>query len=407
MIKLDYPGKKPEKEILSAPPLAALQDENGVLQRTLLGENWLIASDNLNALNWMLQECDMAGTIDMVYIDPPFATNKIFRHDETRVSTISSKNTSPVAYLDLLTGASFLEFLRERLILLREVMADHGSIYLHIDYKVGHYVKILMDEIFGPTNFRADIARIKCNPKNFKRRNYGNQKDLLLFYTKSKDYVWNEPLQPFSRSEEERLYPKIDSSGRRYTTVPLHAPGETRNGPTGRAWRGLLPPAGRHWRCAPDELEELDRQYMIEWSKTGNPRRIIYADESSGRLLQDVWDMRDSPYPSYPTEKNSDMLKTIISTSSNPGQTVLDCFCGSASTLIASVALDRHAIGVDQSPAAISVSQRRILETPGCDFAFASEYTDIAKRYPTNKAEPATQLTLLQKRGRYAVKKVA
>lgn len=405
MIKLNYSGKKSEADIFSALPLVTLQSETRVLRESLAGNNWLVSGENLNALRWLLWECDMAGAIDLVYIDPPFATNKIFRHDDSRVSTISSKRSSPVAYTDILTGEAFLEFLRERLILLREMMADHGSIYLHIDYKVGHYVKILMDEIFGSTNFRADIARIKCNPKNFKRRNYGNQKDLLLFYSKSKNYIWNEPLQAFTESDQARLYPKADAAGRRYATVPLHAPGETRNGPTGKTWRGLLPPPGRHWRCAPEELEILNQLGLIEWSKTGNPRRIIYADESAGRLLQDVWDFRDNPYPSYPTEKNIEMLKTIISTSSNPGQTVLDCFCGSASTLEAAISSGRNAIGIDQSSAAISIAKKRLNAIPDCNFSLASEYFD--KKYSNDIKAPASQLTLLQKRGRYTARKAA
>lgn len=405
MIQLNYPGKKPEMEILSAAPQYPLQAAGRPLCHPMTSSNWLISGENLNALRWMLAECNMAGAIDLIYIDPPFATNKSFRHDDTRTSTVSSKRSSPVAYDDLLTGAAFLEFLRERLILLREMMADHASIYLHIDYKVGHYVKVLMDEIFGSANFRADISRIKCNPKNFRRRNYGNQKDLLLFYTKSKNYIWNEPLQAFSESEQARLYPKVDAAGRRYTTVPLHAPGETRNGPTGKAWRNLLPPPGRHWRCAPDELEVLDRNGLIEWSKTGNPRRIIYADQSPGRLLQDVWDFRDSPYPSYPTEKNLDMLKTIISTSSSPGQTVLDCFCGSGSTLAAAIALGRHAIGIDQSEAAIKVAKQRFQAYPDCELEFAWEQKETT--YPSVERAQAMQLALLQKRGRYVAKKVA
>ena len=158
--------------------------------------------------------------------------------------------------------------MRERLILARELLSERGSIYLHIDYKIGHYVKIIMDEIFGTKNFRNDITRIKCNPKNFSRKAYGNIKDLILFYSKASNPIWNEPFIPFSDEDKTRLYKKIDEQGKFYTTVPLHAPGETKDGVTGGTFRGMLPPKGRHWRTSPAELEKLDEQGLIEWSKT-------------------------------------------------------------------------------------------------------------------------------------------
>ena len=148
-----------------------------------------------------------------------------------------------MAYIDKLLGADYLEFIRERLIFIRELMSDEASIYLHIDYKIGHYVKIIMDEIFGVKNFRNDITRIKCNPKNFSRKAYGNIKDLILYYTKSDKYIWNEPKQGRSEDEVKRLFNKVDRNGRYYTTNPLHAPGETTNGNTGKAWKSILPPA--------------------------------------------------------------------------------------------------------------------------------------------------------------------
>jgi adenine-specific DNA-methyltransferase len=151
--------------------------------------------------------------------------------------------------------------------MIRELMSDRSSIYLHIDYKIGHYVKVMMDEIFGITNFRNDIARIKCNPKNFKRKGYGNIKDLILFYTKTDDFIWNEPMVQRTDDEVERLFKKIDKDGRRYTTTPLHAPGETKNGVTGQNVERKYPPKGRHWRYDPKVLDELDSQGLIEMVK--------------------------------------------------------------------------------------------------------------------------------------------
>lgn len=166
----------------------------------------------------------LAGTVDLVYIDPPFATNTIFSVSPGRANAVSRTRNGQVAYADKLIGSEFLGFLRERLVLLRTLLSERGSIYLHIDYKVGHYVKVLMDEVFGQENFRNDITRIKCNPKNFARLAYGNVKDMILFYSKGPDPIWNDPRDPYTEGDIERLYPKLDADGRRYTTIPLHAP---------------------------------------------------------------------------------------------------------------------------------------------------------------------------------------
>lgn len=214
-------------------------------------KNKLIQGDNLPVLRSLLNDQTIAGKVDLIYIDPPFATNGHYKIGVDRANTISSSDEDEIAYSDVLVGADFLEFLRERLVLLRELMSDRASIYLHIDYKIGHYVKIMMDEVFGRKNFRNDITRIKCNPKNFQRKSYGNIKDLILFYSKTENHIWNNPKVPFSDEDVDRLFKKVDKSGRRYTTIPLHAPGETANGKTGKKWRGMKPPKGRHWRSDP------------------------------------------------------------------------------------------------------------------------------------------------------------
>jgi adenine-specific DNA-methyltransferase len=277
---------------------------------------------------------------------------------------VSSSNGDAIAYRDKLAGNDFLEFLRERLVLLRELLSERGSIYLHIDYKIGHYVKVLMDDVFGQKNFRNDITRIKCNPKNFSRKGYGNVKDLILFYSKSEDFIWNEPQVPVSENDRERLFKKIDPDGRRYTTIPLHAPGETVNGKTGQPWRGMLPPRGRHWRSEPEVLEDLQRHRLIEWSANGVPRKKVYADEKTTKRMQDIWEFKDPQYPDYPTQKSLDLLNFIVSTSSNPGDLVLDSFCGAGTTLLAARSQGRRWIGIDNSESAITVTMKRLSEMP-------------------------------------------
>ena len=355
---LEYEHKMSKKEILLDTQPCKLISLNGNRD----SRNKLIHGDNLHVLKALLDDYDLREKIDLIYIDPPFSTQNVFKISESRANTISSSNSDSTAYSDLLSGADYIEFIRRRLILLKELMAETASIYLHIDYKIGHYVKIIMDEIFGEKNFRNDITRVKCNPKNFKRKAYGNIKDLILFYTKSDKYTWNDPKAPLTDEDIFKLFKKFDKNGRRYTTVPLHAPGETKDGPTGQPWKGMPPPKGRHWRSAPKVLDELDEKGLIEWSSNGVPRKIIYADKAkeNGKKLQDIWEFKDYQYPSYPTEKNIDILKLIISASSNPKDLVVDCFCGSGTTLLAAQELDRNWIGIDLSELAIEVTQKKL-----------------------------------------------
>lgn len=348
-----YENKKDEKDILEKTLKADLKVISGKGSK-----NKLIHADNLSALKALLD--DYSGKVDLIYIDPPFATNGHFKIGAERANTISSSQDDQIAYSDTLLGDDFLEFLRERLILLRELMSDKGSIYLHIDYKIGHYVKIIMDEVFGIKNFRNDITRIKCNPKNFQRKAYGNIKDLILFYSRSENPTWNNPKSPYSEDDISRLFKKIDKDNRKYTTIPLHAPGETVTGNTGMAWRGVNPPSGRHWRSDPAILEEWDNLGLVEWSANGVPRKKIFIDERDGKKTQDIWEFKDPQYPEYPTEKNINLLKFIIGASSNEGDLVLDCFCGSGTTLVAAQELNRNWIGIDRSEPAIRVVQKKI-----------------------------------------------
>lgn len=349
-MKLDYKNKLSVNEILNK---KKAHFSNQVSKKN----NYLICGDNLSSLLKLL-ESDIR--FDLCYIDPPFATGNVFKTSSTRTATISSSKQDTIAYTDNLKGEDFIEFIRQRAIVIRELLTDEGSFYLHIDYKIGHYVKVILDEVFGVSNFRNDIARIKCNPKNFDRSAFGNVKDLILFYTKSKKPIWNPTSLKLSQKDIESLFKKVDEKGRRYTTVPIHAPGETKSGATSQIWKGMYPPKGRHWRCSPKELDELDEKNLIEWSKTGNPRRIIYADEHKGKKIQDIWEFKDPMYPKYPTQKNLDLLKFIISTSSNKDSYVLDAFCGSGTTLVAAQDEGRNWVGIDASAEAIKTVESRL-----------------------------------------------
>lgn len=335
-------------------------------------KNLLIHGDNFDALNFLADEKKLRGQVKLIYIDPPYGTKQQFTFSGERFATISRMNGGRVAYKDTLTGEEYLKFLSARLGLMRELLSEQGSIYLHIDDKMGHYVKVLMDKVFGQKNFINDITRVKCSPKNFARKGYGNVKDMILFYSKTKDYTWNDPRQRIEISKDDERFRSVDKGGRQYTTTPLHAPGETEKGDTGKKWKGMLPPPGRHWRYSRAVLDELDKQGLIEWSSTGNPRKKIFADDvmKAGTKLQDIWTYKDPQNAKYPTEKNLEMLQMIVKTSSNENDIVMDSFCGSGTTLFSAQQLRRKWIGIDSSNEAIRICKKRLNEY---------EYVDLRK----------------------------
>jgi len=318
-------------------------------------ESRLYWADNLDVLSSLSNDSSICGKVRLIYIDPPYATNSVFQ----------SKAMKP-AYADVLTGERYLLFLRARLELLRGMLADDGSIYVHLDETMVFHAKVMMDEIFGAKNFRSFITRRKCSSKNYTHKTYGDVSDYILFYTKSAQYVWNRPVAPWTDEHADREYPYAEeTTERRFKKVPLHAPG-VRNGPCGKPWRGMAPPAGRHWKTTPAKLEALDAKGEIYWSSTGNPRKKVYLDESKGVSVSNLWmDCRDAhnqnvKITGYPTEKNETILDRIVRASTNKGDLVLDCFCGSGTTLAAAQALDRRWVGVDNSKDAILTSIKRL-----------------------------------------------
>lgn len=308
----------------------------------------LYHADNLDVLHHLLHDSEINGKITLIYIDPPYNTGGAF---ETR----SFKH----AYNDSLSSNDYLEFMRKRLELLHQLLSDEGSIYVHLDSNMVFHVKVMMDEIFGAQHFKGMITRKKCKSKNYTRKTYGNISDYILFYSKTNQPVWNRPFEEWEEEKVVKEYPYIEeNTGRRYKKVPIHAPG-TRNGATGMPWRGMMPPEGKHWQFTPAKLEKMDANGEICWSSNGNPRRKVYLDQSNGIPVQDIWlDYPDASNQNtcitgYPTEKNIEMLKRIIETSSREGDIVLDCFAGSGTTLVAAEELGRQWIGVDIGEEAI------------------------------------------------------
>lgn len=355
---LQYEGKNEVFEIISETKRASVQlsgfyNNEGNIDPL----NSLYFGDNLNILKLLCENKDIRGKVKLVYIDPPYSTKQVFK-----------TKTQIHAYEDVLFGANYIEYIRKRLVLLKELLSEDGSIYVHLDQNMAFPIKLIMDELFGSKNFRNWITRKKCNPKNYTSKQYGNMQDFILFYTKTDSYIWNRPYEAQGIYNFEERYPKIEKvTGRRYALVPIHAPG-IRNGETGKEWRGMMPPNGKHWQLTPEKLDKLDAEGKIYWSPTGNPRRKIFAEDDKGIQVQDVWlNFKDAhnqniKVTGYPTEKNPEMLRRIISASTNEGDIVLDCFCGSGTTLAEAEGLGRKWIGIDNSKLAIKTTIKRLLD---------------------------------------------
>jgi adenine-specific DNA-methyltransferase len=342
--ELKYEGKTSENEIIKAKAKNEYE--------LIIGNNHnnnLFFGDNLDVMSFLIHQKNLKGKVKLVYIDPPYGTNSVFQ----------SRNQKD-SYKDDLIGSHFIEFIRRRLILIRELLSDDGSIYLHLDNNMTFQMKVILDEVFGAKNFRGFITRKKCSNKNSTKKTYGNISDYIIFYSKTENFTWHRATDAWTDEKVLKEYPCVDEkSGRRYEKVPIHAPG-IRNGETGKEWRGMLPPQGKHWQYTPTRLDEFDAKGEIYCSATGNPRRKVFLDEDKGIPVQDIWlDVQDSLNQSikitgYPTEKNPYLLERIIKASSNKGDIVMDCFAGSGTTLDLAEQLGRKWIGIDNSSEAIS-----------------------------------------------------
>jgi len=311
--------------------------------------NQIYFGENFDVLSYLYHNSNYGGKINLVYIDPPFGTNNVFQ-------TRNQKSS----YRDDLIGSHYIEFIRRRLIFLKELLASDGAIFIHLDNNMVFQIKLIMDEVFGGKNFRGFITRKKCSNKNYTKNTFGNISDYILFYSKNGKHKWNRSTEAWSDEKIKKEYPYIDEkTGKRYKKVPIHAPG-VRNGETGKPWNGILPPPGKHWQYTPSRLTEFDDRGEIYWSSNGNPRRKVFLDEDKGIPVQDIWlNFQDSinqnvKITGYPTEKNPFMLERIISAASNERDIVLDCFAGSGSTLDVANQLGRNYIGIDNSYEAIT-----------------------------------------------------
>jgi DNA modification methylase len=358
--RLVYEGKLTREEVLAQTPAAPWQLVRSFCDERPFEDGWqnlLVWGDNLLAMRELLADQrgpNRFGTRDkikLVYIDPPFATRQDFMKDKEK------------AYRDKVAGAKFLEFLRRRLIVLRELLAEDGSIFVHLDWKKGHYAKAILDEVFGESNFRNEIAWQRTYAHSDASR-FGIVHDMLFFYSKSDSYIFNKQVKGYSASYIESHYSQQDADGRRFRLITMTGAGP---GPA-RMFVGkeIAPPSGRHWTYRQSKIDELLAKKKIVFVSTGQPNLKVYLDESDGAVIQSIWQDIPPVNPvgrertGYPTQKPEQLLERIISACSNPGDIVLDCFAGSGTTISVAEKLKRRWIGMDCGKLAIYTAQKRL-----------------------------------------------
>ena len=287
-------------------------------------KNLLIWGDNKLVISSLIKQ-GWAGKINLIYIDPPFFTGADFTIRTKIGNEEIEKEPSIIeerAYKDTWSGgiASYLRYMYERLVLMRELLAENGSIYVHLDWHVGHYVKVMMDEIFGADNFINDIIW-SYQGTGAPKKGFKHKHDMILFYSKSEHFFFSDEntREPMTKKTKAK-FTMIDEEGRKY----------------------------KHYKH-PDGT--YHRQYL---------------DETEGMRLRDVWEIStiqswDEKLP-FDTQKPEALLKRIILASSNPGDIVADFFCGSGTTLAVAEKLGRRWIGCDLSKFAIQVTRKRLLD---------------------------------------------
>lgn len=363
--------------------------------------NLLYYGDNLDVLRRHVKD----ESVDLVYLDPPFNSNATYnvlfaeqsgeraaaqikafedtwrwdqeaaRQYEEVVETGGQVSRVLQAFRTILGESNMMAYLAmmaPRLVELRRVLKPTGSIYLHCDPTASHYLKLLMDAVFGPQNFLNEIIWKRTTAHSSAKR-YAPIHDTLLYYGCSRKPTWNEPRQPYEQEYLDHYYKYDDGDGRLYWRADLCAAG-TRNGLSGQAWRGFdVAAKGMHWKFTVERLDELDAEGRIYWPKGGQgwPQYKRYRDELKGKALPDIWTDVDRINPvggerlGYPTQKPEALLERIVEASSNPDDLILDPFCGCGTTIAACQKLDRRWIGIDITHLAITLIKSRIRDQFG------------------------------------------
>lgn len=364
-----------------------------------MSKNLLYYGDNLEILREYMPD----ESVDLIYLDPPFNSNQnynvLFAEQDGQRSAAQIQafedtwqwdQASARAFQEVVESGgkvsqamqgfrvslgendllAYLSMMAPRLVELKRVLKNTGSIYLHCDPSASHYLKMLMDAVFGPECFKNEIVWKRTSGHSDAKR-FGSVHDIILFYAKSGDYVWNKIYQEYEKKYVKQYYRYEDPDGRKWMSDNLSAAGLSGGG-YDYEWKGVH----RIWRCPPQKMKELDKEGRIYYTKNGIPRIKRYLDESKGLPGQDLWNDVESLRSwhkerlGYPTQKPEALLERILEASSNEGDMVLDPFCGCGTTIAAAQKLGRKWIGIDITHLAVSLMKTRIKDMFGSGVNF-------------------------------------
>jgi hypothetical protein len=363
---------------------------------TIEGDRQLWAADNMEMLG-ALDE----GVVRLVYLDPPFNSGRSYEallgvselghrrgdafvdawrwDDGTDQQLQVLRRSAPrqvVEFLDAIVStlgacelAAYLVMIAPRLIEARRVLANDGALFLHCDPSASHYLKVLLDLIFGPDNFRNEVIWKRTHAHSGSRR-FGPVHDVILFYSRTSGYTWNQLYSPYSQDYLDKYFRSSDEHGR-FQLITCTAPGARPGTRAHYAWRGVWPPSNRHWAWTEDKMEAFEAEGRIVYSSNGIPRLKRYTDDGEGTRLQDLWldinplGAHSGERTGYETQKPVELLERIIEATTRPGDLVVDPFGGSGTTAVAAERLGRSWSVADVSLLASALSLSRI-RTAGC-----------------------------------------
>jgi DNA modification methylase len=389
-VRLEWEGKPKQVERLSLPfqTVETINESRATRERDAGGlfgsaaaadgaRNQLIWGDNKLVMSSLLNE--YAGEVKLIYVDPPFDTGADFAYrvavgDESveKLPSILEEH----AYRDTwgYGQTSYLTMLYERIVLLHELLAEDGSLYLHLGTNVSHAARLILDEVFGRENFRNEIVwkRATTVKGNFGQgtKAWGPATESILFFTKSDRYTFNQPFTDYTQEYIDTAYRHVEpETNRRYRLVSMIGPGGAAKGNPRYEVLGVT----RYWRYSQTKMEELIAAGLVVQSKPGAvPHRKYYLDEGKGVPVQSLWDdignlqASDLERSGYPTQKPEKLLERIIEASSNPGDLVADFFCGSGTTAVVAEKTGRRWLACDLGRFAIHTSRKRLLNIADC-----------------------------------------
>lgn len=328
--------------------------QRSLARASALDSGVIYCDDNLARLTALPDGC-----VDLVYLDPPFFSNRIYEviwGDEAEVRSFADRWRGGISH--------YVDWMKQRMLEVHRVLAPHGSLYLHCDPNASHYLKVMLDGVFGESRFRNEITWQRTNTHSDAKR-WSPISDSILYYGKSDQPTWNTPRLPHSDDYVESKYRHSDPDGRRYMLDNMTSPNPRPN--MTYVWKGHEPPPFG-WRYSRDTMEKLDREGRIWYpnSKLKRPRLKRYLDEMKGVAIGDIWtdispiNSRAREREGYPTQKPEALLERIITASSERGDVVLDPFCGCGTTLVVAERLRRQWIGIDISPTAVRIMRHRL-----------------------------------------------